>query len=126
VSAAALLGSLSLREIPPWVPTLGAAEQQKSPARPASQTSSGDWLLWGGPNRNFKPPSGGLAASWPAKGPRRLWCRQLGEGYSAAAVEGNRLYTAYSTSSHMIVAGSRLEPVRAQVSMIECQIISFS
>jgi outer membrane protein assembly factor BamB len=104
LSAAALLGSVSLREISRWMPTLAASEPQRSPARPASQPSSGTWLLWGGPNRDFKSPSRGLASTWPPKGPRRVWSRELGDGYSAVAVEGNRLYTAYSTPSHVIVA----------------------
>ena len=49
-------------------------------------------------------PATGLAASWPAAGPPRLWTRPLGEGFSAAAVEGNRLYTMYSTPGWEIVA----------------------
>jgi outer membrane protein assembly factor BamB len=83
---------------------LSAAEPQTSSARPASPTSSGNWLVWGGPNRDFKSSSRGLAATWPAKGPRRVWSRELGDGYSAAAIEGNRLDTAYSTPNQVIVA----------------------
>jgi outer membrane protein assembly factor BamB len=92
------------RESSRSLPTLRAAEQQNPPARRPSQSSSGDWLLWGGPHRDFKSPSRGLAVTWPAKGPRRVWSRQLGEGYSAAAIEGSRLYTAYSTTTHVNVA----------------------
>jgi outer membrane protein assembly factor BamB len=40
-------------------------------------------------------PSTGLASTWPADGPRRLWTRALGEGHSAVAAEGGRLYTMY-------------------------------
>ena len=38
-------------------------------------------------------PSTGLANSWPASGPKRLWTRPLGEGHSAILVESGRLYT---------------------------------
>src|SRR5262249_8661848 len=45
-----------------------------------------DWLQWGGPGRNFISESKGLADSWPASGPRRLWDRTLGEGHSCILV----------------------------------------
>jgi outer membrane protein assembly factor BamB len=69
----------------------------------ASAQSSG-WPQFGGPNRNFKSDAKGLADSWPAAGPRRLWTRELGEGYSAIVSDGpakassgdaGRLYTMY-------------------------------
>ena len=34
-----------------------------------------------------------LAASWPREGPRRLWSRELGDGFSAILADGERLYT---------------------------------
>ena len=52
-----------------------------------------DWPQWGGPNRNFVSEVKGLAAVWPEGGPRRLWSRELGEGYSAIAAAADRLYT---------------------------------
>ena len=55
-----------------------------------------DWLQWGGPNRNFTSSSKGLAATWPATGPRRLWSRPLGAGHSSIIASGNTLYTMYS------------------------------
>jgi outer membrane protein assembly factor BamB len=36
-----------------------------------------------------------LADSWPSDGPKKLWQRELGEGYSAIAVRGDTLYTMY-------------------------------
>ena len=36
-----------------------------------------------------------MAATWPAAGPRKLWSRDLGEGYSAIVAESGRLYTMY-------------------------------
>jgi outer membrane protein assembly factor BamB len=61
----------------------------------AAQAQSSDWPQWGGPDRNFKSAVTRLAASWPAGGPRRLWSRELGEGFSAMAAEGGRLFTMY-------------------------------
>jgi outer membrane protein assembly factor BamB len=53
------------------------------------------WPQWGGPTRDFKSPSTGLAASWPESGPRELWSRPLGDGYSAIVTDGGTLYTMY-------------------------------
>ena len=54
------------------------------------------WPQFGGPERDFKAvPAGRIAASWPASGPRELWSRSLGEGYSAIAGDGAALFTMY-------------------------------
>jgi outer membrane protein assembly factor BamB len=58
--------------------------------------SSQSWPQWGGPGRDFKAaPAVRLAASWPAGGPRELWSRPLGEGYSGIATDGTALFTLY-------------------------------
>jgi len=64
---------------------------------------STDWTQWGGPHRDFKSDVTGLAAAWPASGPRRLWSRELGDGYSAIAVEGGKLYTMYRSGEQDVV-----------------------
>jgi hypothetical protein len=62
----------------------------------ATPSSSANWPVWGGPNRDFHAAlSAPLADSWPAGGPKKLWERELGEGYSAIAVHGGTLYTMY-------------------------------
>lgn len=64
----------------------------------AQQPSGGadsSWLQWGGPSRNFVSDATGLASTWPATGPKKLWSRTLGEGHSAIVAEGGRLYTMY-------------------------------
>src|SRR5262245_44450191 len=62
-----------------------------------------DWPQWGGPRRDFKSDSTGLAGRWPARGPQRLWSRPLGEGHSAIVAEGGRLYTMYRKGQQEIV-----------------------
>jgi outer membrane protein assembly factor BamB len=57
--------------------------------------AAGRWNQWGGPNQDFRAQSSGLAGAWPEAGPPRLWTRELGEGYSAILVDGDRLYTMY-------------------------------
>jgi outer membrane protein assembly factor BamB len=54
-----------------------------------------DWSQWGGPDRNFVVQAGSLADEWPAKGPKRLWSRELGVGYSGVVVVDGVLYTMY-------------------------------
>jgi outer membrane protein assembly factor BamB len=70
---------------------------QSPPPSRSPQAPSG-WTLWAGPNRNFLSPSTGLAPAWPAAGPPVLWKRDLGEGYSAIAADGDTLYTMYHRS----------------------------
>jgi outer membrane protein assembly factor BamB len=68
-----------------------APRETEAPA--AAPTPS--WQQWGGPGQDFQAPSAELAAGWPEEGPPTLWSRPLGDGYSAIAAEGDRLYTMY-------------------------------
>src|SRR5688572_24861301 len=70
----------------------------------ACHAGSKKWPQWGGPNRNFRVESKGLAASWPSSGPRRLWNRPLGEGYSGIVVNEGKLYTMYRKDEQEVVA----------------------
>jgi outer membrane protein assembly factor BamB len=54
-----------------------------------------EWPQFGGPTRNFVVDAKGLANSWPADGPKKLWSRPLGEGYSGISVDHGTLYTMY-------------------------------
>src|SRR5215212_10687616 len=69
----------------------------------AALAQSTDWAQWGGPHRNFTSETKGLATTWPATGPRRLWQRELGEGYSAIAVERGMLFTMYRKGENEFV-----------------------
>ncbi len=62
-----------------------------------------DWPQFGGPHRNFTTDATGLASSWPASGPKKLWSRSLGEGYSGIAVEGDSIYTMYRRGNDEVV-----------------------
>lgn len=68
-----------------------------------SLAQSLDWAQWGGPQRNFTSEAKGLATTWPATGPRRIWQRELGEGYSAIAAERGTLYTMYRKGENEVV-----------------------
>jgi len=62
-----------------------------------------DWTVWGGQNRDFIVNSARLADSWPAGGPKKLWSRPLGDGYSGIAEEAGVLYTAFRRGSNDVV-----------------------
>jgi outer membrane protein assembly factor BamB len=52
-----------------------------------------DWPQWRGPQRNGISNETGLLRTWPKDGPKLLWrLKDIGEGYSAPAVIGPRLY----------------------------------
>ena len=53
------------------------------------------WSQWGGPERNFKVDTSQLADSWPEAGPKRLWHRKIGNGFSAIVYNEGVLYTQY-------------------------------
>ena len=61
----------------------------------AAAPTAAEWPQWGGPGRDFESATTGLASAWPDSGPRRLWRRALGEGYSSVAVADGRLFTLY-------------------------------
>ncbi|MFQ5718373.1 MAG: PQQ-binding-like beta-propeller repeat protein [Acidobacteriota bacterium] len=53
------------------------------------------WNQYGGPHQDFVAPAGELASAWPAEGPRTIWSRPLGDGYSAIVVQSGRVFTMY-------------------------------
>ena len=65
--------------------------------------AAADWPQWGGPDRNFRLPAGIKAPGWPAAGPKQLWARDLGDGYSSIVVSRNVLYTMYRKGSQDVV-----------------------
>ena len=52
-----------------------------------------DWPQWRGPSRNGISAEKGWISKWSGAGPRKLWAKQLGEGFASVAVAGGRLYT---------------------------------
>jgi outer membrane protein assembly factor BamB len=57
------------------------------------------WTQWGGPDRDFRAPSDGSFPDWTEGGPRILWRRPLGDGYSAVLASEGRLYTMAATGT---------------------------
>jgi outer membrane protein assembly factor BamB len=62
-----------------------------------------EWPQWGGPARDFRLPPGVQVPLWPATGPKQVWARDLGDGYSSMLMSGNALYTMYRRGSQDVV-----------------------
>ncbi len=62
-----------------------------------------DWPCFLGPNRDSISRETGLLKEWPANGPKELWTKQLGLGYSSISVVGDRLYTMYQDDNGQYV-----------------------
>jgi outer membrane protein assembly factor BamB len=73
----------------------GRAAKPAAPPTAAPRSAGTPWTQWGGPNRNFQTQASGIKDTWPATGPRVMWKRPLGEGYSSTIVEGDVVYTMY-------------------------------
>jgi outer membrane protein assembly factor BamB len=54
---------------------------------------AGDWPRFRGEKQDGISPETGLPRSWPAEGPRVVWKRAIGEGYSTVSIASGRLYT---------------------------------
>lgn len=106
-----------------------------APGRPTPPVAGGDaggsWPQWGGPNGDFRVPDAGLARSWPAEGPSRLWERPLGAGYSAIAAADGKLYTLYREDGHDVAvaldadSGERLWEHRYEAPVRDSNAVQF-
>ena len=55
--------------------------------------AAADWAQWRGPNRDGISKETGLLKEWPKDGPKLVWqATDLGTGYGAVAVAGDRIY----------------------------------
>lgn len=78
-------------------------------AQQVARTPALAWTQWGGPNRNFQTDAVGLKDTWPVSGPRVVWKRPLGEGYSSPAVETGVLYVMYGKPREDVVMAADSE-----------------
>ncbi len=63
-------------------------------------SANGQWLQFAGPTRDFKVTPKAPLVAWGDKGPKKLWERPLGEGYTSILADGDRLYTMYHADKH--------------------------
>jgi len=63
---------------------------------PEVADSAASWRQFGGPGRDFSVDS--RIEPWPESGPKLLWDRQLGSGYSAVVGDHDQIFTHYRDS----------------------------
>jgi len=64
----------------------------------ASPAAAADWPQWRGPERTGHSKEKGLLQEWPKPGPKLVWqIQNLGSGYSAPSVVGERLFLLSNT-----------------------------
>jgi len=81
------------------------------PCAASGQTKA--WPQFGGPTRDFKLSGTGIAKSWPSSGPKTLWARELGDGYSSIVSDGRVLITMYRPVKGIVAPEPELEVVIA-------------
>ncbi len=82
----------------------GGRERGAAPGQPVAPGGGPEgWLSWAGPGGDFTAGAGALAEEWPADGPRRLWQRSLGGGYSSILYEGGRLFTMFRDGTEDVI-----------------------
>lgn len=74
-----------------------------------AQSGAAEWSQFRGPRRSGVAAETGLLRSWPEAGPREVWRRPVGEGYSGIAVAGDRLCTLFAIGEEEFLACSRVE-----------------
>jgi outer membrane protein assembly factor BamB len=81
----------------------------QAPGKSPAPSPALPWTQWGGPDRNFQTEARGIKDTWPATGPRVVWKRPLGEGYSSPAVENGVLYVMYGKPREEVVMAADAE-----------------
>src|SRR6185436_10738173 len=59
----------------------------------AHSTQAEDWPQWRGPNRDGISKETEFQTTWPASGPKKLWEKEVGIGYSSMSASKGQLYT---------------------------------
>ncbi len=59
----------------------------------AETPAGADWPQFRGPQQNGVSPETGLLRSWPEGGPKVLWKKPIGSGFSTVTAVGDALYT---------------------------------
>jgi outer membrane protein assembly factor BamB len=81
---------------------------QPAPSSQAGRPPAASWLQWGGPSRDFQVQARPLG--WDGAAPRRVWQRELGDGFSSIVGDQATIYAAWRVGNTMKVAA--LDPAR--------------
>ncbi|MFO0968604.1 MAG: PQQ-binding-like beta-propeller repeat protein [Gemmataceae bacterium] len=70
----------------------------------AAPLHAADWPHWLGPKRDGSSPETGLLTTWPKDGPKVIWKKPGGDGYSTVAVAGGKAITLVQRDAEYAVA----------------------
>jgi outer membrane protein assembly factor BamB len=71
----------------------------------ADASAGVDWPQWRGPNRSGISTETGLADSWPAAGPPRIWSvSNLGGGFGSVAVRDDRIFVQGTRDGQSVIS----------------------
>jgi outer membrane protein assembly factor BamB len=91
-------------------PARAADEATKAAEKPGETARDGhDWAEFLGPHGNGVSDEKGLADKWPENGPPVLWEKEVGTGYSAPSVRGDRVVLHHRKGGEEIVECFRAE-----------------
>jgi len=79
-----------------------------APVPPPAQQGE-DWPRFLGPQETGHSSETGLLVKWPKQGPSILWKKDVGTGYSAPSVRGNRLVIHHRPGRHEIIECCRAD-----------------
>ena len=68
-----------------------------------AQAPTADWPQYFGPDRNGVYQGPGLAATWPAGGPRVVWRKDVGQGFSGPVVSNGRVILFHRVGNREVV-----------------------
>jgi outer membrane protein assembly factor BamB len=88
----ALLGCSASPGEPPTMPTLESRPGDLLPPDLGTRKAGTDWPVFLGPTGDSVSSEQGILAPWPKEGPRILWHKRLGTGYSMPSVSRGRLF----------------------------------
>lgn len=69
----------------------------------AGSACADDWPQFLGPRRDSTSTEKGLARTWPQGGPKRIWQREVGEGYSGPVIAGDKLILFHRVGNNEVV-----------------------
>ena len=64
-----------------------------------------DWPQFRGPQQDGISEESGLLETWPEAGPKVLWRKPLGDGFSAPSLVDGRMYVTFAENGQSFAAG---------------------
>lgn len=87
-------------------------QAERAPPPPAQLDHEAGWPSLFGPTGDCRAEGEVDAAAWPESGPREIWRRTIGRGYSAPAIDGGRVFLFQRVADHEVLGAYDLRTGR--------------